>query len=62
VRTRQLSHNNNNSVGAIMADIIILLRIYPLLGNDSLNTFPLEPTRETIGRLLLVKGSVNKPS
>jgi hypothetical protein len=32
-----------------------------LLGNDSVNTFPLEPKRATIGRLLLGNGSVNTP-
>jgi hypothetical protein len=32
-----------------------------LLGNDSVNTFPREPTRATIGRLLLGNGSVNTP-
>jgi hypothetical protein len=34
---------------------------YPLLGNDSVNTFPWEPTRATIGHLLLDNGSVNTP-
>jgi hypothetical protein len=37
-------------------------RIDPLLGNDSVNKSPREPTRETIGRLLLGNGSVNKPN
>jgi hypothetical protein len=31
------------------------------LGNDSVNTFPREQTRATIGRLLLGNGSVNTP-
>jgi hypothetical protein len=31
----------------------ILCRVYPLLGNDSVYTFPREPTRTKIGRLLL---------
>jgi hypothetical protein len=35
--------------------------IDPLLGNDSVNTFPLEPTRATIRRLLLGNGSLNTP-
>jgi hypothetical protein len=39
----------------------VLLRIDPLLGNDSVNTFPLEPTR-SIGRLLLGNGSVHTPN
>jgi hypothetical protein len=29
----------------------IVTYIYPLLGNDTVNTFPWEPTRATIGRL-----------
>jgi hypothetical protein len=33
----------------------------PLLGNDSVNIFPREPKRATIGRLLLGNGSVNTP-
>jgi hypothetical protein len=37
----------------------ILWRIDPLLGNDSVNTFPREPTSATTGRLLLDNGSVN---
>jgi hypothetical protein len=40
----------------------IMWRIDPLLGNDSVNTFPREPTRATVGRLLLGNRSVNKPS
>jgi hypothetical protein len=43
------------------SNAMVLWRIEPLLGNDSVNTFPREPTRATIGRLLLSKGSVNKP-
>jgi hypothetical protein len=39
----------------------ILWRINRLLGNDSLNTFPREPTRVTIGYLLLGNGPVNTP-
>jgi hypothetical protein len=39
----------------------ILWRTDPLLGNDSLNTFPWEPTSATITRLLLGNGSVNTP-
>jgi hypothetical protein len=39
--------------------MLILWRIDPLLGNDSVNTFPREPTHTTIGRLLLGNGSVN---
>jgi hypothetical protein len=35
--------------------------IDPLLGNDSVNTFPLETTRATTGCLLLGNGSVNMP-
>jgi hypothetical protein len=37
----------------------IFWRTEPLLGNDSVNTFPREPTLATIGRLLLRNGSVN---
>jgi hypothetical protein len=36
-------------------------RINPLLVNDSVNTFPREPTRATKGRLLLGSGSINTP-
>jgi hypothetical protein len=36
-------------------------RVYPLLINDSVNTFPREPTRARIGRLLLDNGSLNTP-
>jgi hypothetical protein len=39
----------------------LLWRIDPLLGNDLVNTFPREPTRATIERLLLGNGSVNTP-
>jgi hypothetical protein len=42
----------------IRLDLYVLWRIDPLLGNDSVNTFPREPTRETIGRLLLGNGAV----
>jgi hypothetical protein len=38
---------------------IIMWRIDPLLDNYSVNIFPREPTRATIGRLLLGNGSVN---
>jgi hypothetical protein len=41
--------------------VFILWRIDPLLGNDSVNTFPWESTHETIGRVLLGNGSVNTP-
>jgi hypothetical protein len=37
----------------------ILWRIDPLLGNDSVNTFPREPTRAKIGCPLLGNGSVS---
>jgi hypothetical protein len=40
----------------------ILLRIDPLLGNDSVNTFPHKQTRATIGRPLLGNGSVKQAS
>jgi hypothetical protein len=52
---------------------IVFLKIYkiistqnmvtyrPLLGNDSVNIFPPEAMRATIGRLLLDNGSVNTP-
>jgi hypothetical protein len=36
-------------------------RIDPLLGNDSVNTFPRKRTRATVGRLLLGNGPVNTP-
>jgi hypothetical protein len=39
----------------------ILWRIDLLLGNDSVNIFPREPTHVTIGRLLLGNGSVQTP-
>jgi hypothetical protein len=39
----------------------ILWRIDPLLGNDSVNTFPRKRTRAAIWRLLLGNGSVNWP-
>jgi hypothetical protein len=38
-----------------------ILTCISLLGNDSVNTFPPEPTRTTIERLLLGNGSVNTP-
>jgi hypothetical protein len=41
--------------------IYILWRIEPLLGNDSVKIFEREPTRSTMGRLLLDNGSVNTP-
>jgi hypothetical protein len=41
---------------------IELWRTNPLLGNDSVNTFPRKRASATIGRLLLDSGSVNKPS
>jgi hypothetical protein len=41
---------------------IILLRIDPLLGNDSVNIFPLKRRRATIRRPVLGTGSVSKPS
>jgi hypothetical protein len=40
---------------------MLLWHIDPLLGNDTLNTFPWEPTRATVGRLMLGKESVNVP-
>jgi hypothetical protein len=39
----------------------LLWRTDPLLGNGSVNTFPLEPTRATIGRPLRGNGTVNTP-
>jgi hypothetical protein len=42
--------------------LYIVWRIDPFLGNDSVNTFPREPTCVTIGRPLLRKGYVNKSS
>jgi hypothetical protein len=38
----------------------VLWRIDPLLGNDSVNTFPRKRTHATIWRPLLRNGSVNK--
>jgi hypothetical protein len=43
------------------SSLILLWCIDPLLGNDSVNTFPQEQTRATIGSLLLGSGSVNTP-
>jgi hypothetical protein len=37
------------------------MNVIIVLGNDSVNTFPPEPTRATIGRLLLQNDSVNTP-
>jgi hypothetical protein len=45
----------------IMLYYIVLWRVYPLIGNDSVNTFPKEPTRVTTGRLMLGNGEVNTP-
>jgi hypothetical protein len=39
----------------------IVWGVYPLLDNDSVNTFPQEPTRAKIGRLSLGNGSGNTP-
>jgi hypothetical protein len=39
----------------------MLWRVYPLLGNVSVNTFPRKRTRATIRLPLLGNGSVNKP-
>jgi hypothetical protein len=36
-------------------------RVYPLLGNDSVNTFPRQLTRATVGLLLLGNGAANTP-
>jgi hypothetical protein len=44
------NNNNNNNV-----------TYSPLLGNNSVNTFPREPTRATVGRILLGNGSVITP-
>jgi hypothetical protein len=41
--------------------VLILWRIDPLLGNDSVSTFPRKHTRATIGRTLLGNRSVNTP-
>jgi hypothetical protein len=38
-----------------------LWHIDPLLGNDSVSTFPPGPTRSKVEHLLLGKGSVNTP-
>jgi hypothetical protein len=45
----------------IMVISIILWHIDPLLANDSVNTFLWELTRPTVGRILLINGSVNTP-
>jgi hypothetical protein len=52
---REIRPGNLNSISCV------LWRIDPLLGNDSINTFPREPTRAKVGRLLLGNGSVNTP-
>jgi hypothetical protein len=41
--------------------VLKLWRLYPLLDNDSINTFPRKQTRATIGRPLLGNRSVNTP-
>jgi hypothetical protein len=58
---RKLAERRWESKGNKFKTIIIMWLIDPLIGNDSVNTFPREPTRATIGRLLLCNGSVNMP-
>jgi hypothetical protein len=58
VTLREVRPRNLDSISCMDK---ILWRIDPLLSNDLINTFPWEPTRATIGRLLLSKGSVNTP-
>jgi hypothetical protein len=41
--------------------IFVLWRVYPVLGKDSVNTFPHKQTRLIIGCLLLGNRSVNTP-
>jgi hypothetical protein len=50
----------NTSMSPMNSEVTVVRRIDPLVGNDSVNTFPREPTR-AIGRLLLGNGSVNIP-
>jgi hypothetical protein len=45
----------------VHADMNILSRVYPLLGNDTVNRFPREPTRATLGKPLPGNGSVDTP-
>jgi hypothetical protein len=51
----------NRLLSQIFRGPTVLWHIDPLLGNDLVNTFWLEPARATIGRLLLGNGSVNTP-
>jgi hypothetical protein len=39
----------------------ILRRVYPMIGNDSVNTFPPKQMRATLRSPLLDNGSVNMP-
>jgi hypothetical protein len=42
--------------------MLVLWRINPLLGKDSVNTSPRKNTGTSVGRPLLGNGLVNKPS
>jgi hypothetical protein len=59
---RNLCHNwlRRDSQTFVPSEII-LWRVYPLPGNDSVNTFSRQQRRAIIGRLLLRKESVNTP-
>jgi hypothetical protein len=54
---------NMNIVGRVVFNAVrvVLCAIDPLVGNDSVNTLQREPTRATVGLLLLGNGSVNTP-
>jgi hypothetical protein len=59
-RSTALKYSVAHNTEARMVAMFILWRIDPLIGNDSVNTVPREPTRATIC-LLLGNGSVNTP-
>jgi hypothetical protein len=56
-----IKRSNSSHYLSVIAKSRSLTTANQLLGNDSVNIFPREPTRATIGRLLLGNGSVTTP-
>jgi hypothetical protein len=57
----QAEHLSNVDKGVILTSEHALCRVYPLLRNDLVNTFPRKRTRATIRRPLLYNGPVSTP-
>jgi hypothetical protein len=59
----KLSKHSVNQVHFRQREMLntIFSRVYPLLGNDWVNTFPRKHRRAKVGRPLLVNGPVNTP-